>query len=135
MRSLKANMNMARYSVLLLVLLFALAPCAVKQNIADAAGLSYTKAAHKTRTTLSVHSCPGADYFVKEAPVHATLKAFEIPHYNTQLRTDYTGQYRRYASKAYQNRYLFGQNYPPRYILFKRLKLDADTSLTVSLFA
>jgi len=115
------NISKAKHILLVCFALLALSPCIVKETVYGLVAEEYQKPLNKSRTTVQTVSCQffqqGVETSIsKEQKVTAeidfsgfvSLPIFNIP------QPGFTGS----DSKT------FSGNSPPKYILYKRLKLD-----------
>ncbi|WP_437919738.1 hypothetical protein [Sphingobacterium sp. LRF_L2] len=111
--------------LLLIVLLFALAPCAVKEALHTPFDIEYTQPLNKTKTTVSnsTNCSSTADFIsasksrkIKIFPdFHPCFVAFDFQKNNFGLVE------KKVVSIGNQPNYV--NRLPPKYILFKRLKI------------
>ncbi|WP_034670424.1 hypothetical protein [Chryseobacterium populi] len=125
MSNLKINLKTSKAVLILLILVFSLSPCSVKRDLFDIFDIQYISSLNKVRTTSgqnltcdnSTETSSGrtlaskADFKFKknEFPFEPDLM-FLVLKENQKIKNNYSG----YATG----------NSPPKYILFKRLKLD-----------
>ena len=113
----------ARNILLMLVALFSLSPCIVKEalfSIVNIENINNAKSLNQSKTTIQ-STClysivEHQNSTVKQSEIN---KQFEpIALFNTQNFVFFTAKY----NGKYPN--IFYSNNPPKYILFKRLKID-----------
>lgn len=102
-------------------ILFALSPCIVKEALLEMANVEYSKPLNKSKTTTQVNSC---QYFQNASRQISTIKNANISKQTAPVcfsdnlyffvSSDKTGKYSKNTSG----------NSPPKYILYKCLKLD-----------
>jgi hypothetical protein len=118
----KAILYIRKHKQLLLVglLVFALAPCTVKEAWFSFAGLDYTKPLNGSKTTTSGQQCQYSHLSARKITVQQKIRL------NKQLLSSYL-PYQTYTTTASEIRsrdsVYFRANSPPIYILYKRLKL------------
>lgn len=104
------------------LIVFSLAPCTVKEALFSSAGLDYSKPLNKSQTTTPGQQC---QYIaLSKSSTRAYLKTQPAG----KRSFDHLAG-KPYAEAARENDRFTGHNYPlgnspPRYILYKRLKLD-----------
>ena len=110
----------------MILVMFALAPCAVKQNLYAALDAEVEQAANKTRTTTSsFSSCsdsfsPGTNRLASKTSSSEILVAEDL-----FFLYSINSQYTKLASSKCRYRYCIAANAPPKYILFRQLKVNA----------
>lgn len=109
---------------MILVALFALAPCSVKKNLYQAVGAGSNDSLNKTRVTIfSASKCSFTDTAFHKASNEKTnpvLTGLPVGLYG------YCFDSQELISCCLKSKYSYciAPNAPPKYILFKRLKLD-----------
>ncbi|MGN7787063.1 hypothetical protein ACTJIJ_21195 [Niabella sp. 22666] len=117
----KAILYIRKHKQLLVVglLVFALAPCTVKEAWFSLAGLDYTKPLNGSKTTTSGQQCQYSYLSAQKMAVQQKTRA-------NKLLSSYL-PYKTYTTTATEIRsrdsVYFRANSPPIYILYKRLKL------------
>ncbi len=106
----------------MLILVFSLSPCSVKRNVLDIFDIQYISGLNKVKTTSGFSS--GCDTISISSLVSAS-KAKSIKHKGSFLYVNTA------SSNTGEEKILFNDysghstgNSPPKYILFKRLKLS-----------
>ncbi|MGE9310123.1 hypothetical protein ACLOAU_00635 [Niabella sp. CJ426] len=118
----KAILYTRKHKQLLLVglLVFALAPCTVKEAWFSLAGLDYTKPLNGSKTTTSGQQCQYSYLSAQKMAVQQKTRA------NKKLLSSYL-PYQTYTTTAAEicsrDSVYSRANSPPIYILYKRLKL------------
>jgi len=110
----------ARHILLMCFVWFALSPCIVKNVLFSAANMEYTQPLNKTKTP--ANSCQYAQNDIQQVsvakrtnsnkpikPVNVSANRYYIAH-SAKIPGNYSGT--------------FPDNGPPKYILYKQLKLD-----------
>lgn len=111
--------------ILMLVLAFSLSPCSLKRDLLDIFDIQYVSALNKVKTTNSVqsYSCDSETQSTSHciSTSKNSLKSKENIFFTALNRTPYPQN----GSRVSQNNYSGHStgNSPPKYILFKRLKL------------
>jgi hypothetical protein len=112
----------ARHIALMLFVLFSLSPCTVKESLFLSVNREYTKPLNKSRTTSQTNTCT---YSQQEGQrIQVTAKSI----INRQVEPDgflvkiYVALHPAKDCKYYSKR--SSGNSPPKYILYKRLKID-----------
>ncbi|SIR58637.1 hypothetical protein SAMN05880573_12837 [Chryseobacterium sp. RU33C] len=119
-----SGFHMKNYKAVItvLILVFSLSPCSVKRNVLDIFDVQLISGLNKAKTTASISfSCYSA-FASSEAAVSKT----KIHHrYNKFLSGFNSGKSNFFEEKAFLNNYsgYSTGNSPPKYILFKRLRL------------
>ncbi len=119
-----SGLHMKNYKAVItvLILVFSLSPCSVKRNVLDIFDIQFISGLNKAKTTASISfSCDSA-FASSEAAVSKT----KIHHrYNKFLSGFNSGKSNFFEEKAFLNNYsgYSTGNSPPKYILFKRLRL------------
>jgi hypothetical protein len=119
----KAHINVCKAVTIVLLLAFSLSPCSVKRDLLDIFDIQYTGTLNKVKTTVTPSvSCDSA--FQHSSPtsvVKSDLKSNNLDfsfHVNLYLKNPGKEKILSSYSKTTTG------NSPPKYILFKRLKLD-----------
>jgi len=121
MHTIVKHIRTAKHLFLTCFLLFALSSCAVKESFLGLVQTDYAKPTNRSQTTTQNGFC---NYSV------ATGKEFSITYYSEiKCRKEYdfftcnyvVGIYSKKSSLSYSK--TFSGNSPPKYILYKRLKL------------
>ncbi|PQA90662.1 hypothetical protein B0A69_20255 [Chryseobacterium shigense] len=111
--------------ILMLVLAFSLSPCSLKRDLLDIFDIQYVSALNKVKTTTSVqtYTCDSVtESSSNTSSVSKSILKFKDKRLFTSLNA---GAYPRETNIISQNNYSghSTENSPPKYILFKRLKL------------
>lgn len=99
------------------LLLFMLAPCVVKQSILQPLGITYVKTVNKTKTA---HQCQTQQLLEQTNTQVVHLQKQKRSTFHTQKTI--TSPTEVYINKLWYGKLLSG-NSPPRYILYQQLKL------------
>lgn len=102
--------------------LFALSSCIVKETVLGAVNLNYAKPLNKSKTTTQVNSC---EYSQNEHQHISTVKKVKISKKTQPVCFSDNLYFLKRPDKAYHkySKNTSGSS-PPKYILYKRLKLD-----------
>lgn len=123
MSFLKAHTRFYKATIILLLLTFSLSPCSVKRDVLNIFDIQYTGTLNKVKTTVtSTSNCDASFQNSSTASVFkADLKAKKIDvSFSLNL---YLKKTREEKIPSNYSKTTTG-NSPPKYILFKRLKLD-----------
>lgn len=122
MTNVKSHIRQLERTVLIWMILFALAPCAVKAVFTDFIQVDYQQPLNKSKTTSSVNNCQYPSVFSEKASVtQKNINGSKIePFQFLRNKKFISGAVKLY--KDYPKNY--SGNSPPKYILFKRLKID-----------
>ncbi len=117
----RLNKN-TRHIFLLCFVLFALSPCVIKASFFGNANLTYSKPLNKSKTTAQLNACQySGDNKLQiscSQQVNVDKAMLPIFVFGNQCAFAYACQ------TNYQYLEIFSGNSPPKYILYKRLKLD-----------
>lgn len=114
-----------KYSLILIVLLFALAPCSVKRVLYQKIDIEKIENLNKTKTTIVAYSsCSTVDFLSVNKKINLKAAVTFLPVFNSSyLQNSYYPLIeKKFDTK--ENDSKLEDNFPPKYILFKRLKLD-----------
>ncbi len=121
MSSAKAHISFYKTIAIMLLLAFSLSPCSVKRDLLDIFDLQYAGTLNKVKTTTASNTtCDSAFQNSSAASAFkADVKLKKTDFYfNLYLKNPVEkGSFLKYTKKTTGNS-------PPKYILFKRLKLD-----------
>lgn len=122
MFKIKRHIKKVRLITLLWFVLFSLSSCTVKEVVFHSVNKEYTKPLNKSKTTIQAGSC---SYFQDENQQVLVAKQSKIIQ-QAQLDDFIVSPYFYPHSTKTLTNYLttFSDNSPPKYILFKRLKID-----------
>lgn len=122
MNYIKSNSLFIKQTLLLCWILFSFLPCTIKEYFGNAVEISYQKPLNKSKSTTSSLSCQYADTIsssklaVQKKDVDERLFPSNFIEFNpVTLATKIK------AIKYYQN---YSGNSPPKYILYKRMKIS-----------
>ncbi|TZF99472.1 hypothetical protein FW781_05965 (plasmid) [Chryseobacterium panacisoli] len=109
--------------VMMLVLVFSLSPCSVKRNVLDIFDIQYISGLNKVKITSSLSSsCDAASASTRVSISKANIQK----QYKDSFSNFYSTLGNTVKEKIFFNDYSGHStgNSPPKYILFKRLKLN-----------
>lgn len=116
MKSPKKFITISKYSLMLLFSVLAFGSCGLKEFVADLVNIEYKRSFNKTKSTTSncidgkhTSSCIAISKQTKKN----TPKLFKTISSNKWVNINYVLTYA----------YLYSSNSPPKYIMFKRLKI------------
>lgn len=123
MSSHKAHTGFYKATIILLLLVFSLSPCSVKREVLNIFDIQYIETLNKVKTTVtSTSNCDASFQNSSSTQISkADLKAKKV---------DFSFSLNLYFKKNKEGKVLSSYsktttgNSPPKYILFKRLKLD-----------
>ncbi|KFF29424.1 hypothetical protein IQ37_05225 [Chryseobacterium piperi] len=123
MSDFKIHMKIYKTIITVLVLIFSLSPCSIKRNLLDIFDIEYINTFNKVKITYQASGCSGSTEFksTKTIVSKGDLKSdhhpfsFRIPAFC--FSTEGQKSLNNYSG------YTSG-NSPPKYILFKRLKIS-----------
>lgn len=123
MSFLKAHTGFYKATLILLLLVFSLSPCSVKREVLNIFDIQYIETLNKVKTTVtSASNCDTSfQNFSTASVTKANLKA---------KKADFSFSLNPYLKKTKEGKVLSNYsktttgNSPPKYILFKQLKLD-----------
>lgn len=112
----------AKHILIMCLVLFALIPCMLKGAFLNTLSLDYAKPFNKSKTTTQLNSC---QYYQDKSQQISSAEQKKI-NKKTNSLTISTGLYYITRSIKKYSKYSldFSGNSPPKYILYKRLKLD-----------
>ena len=119
----RVHMKTYKAIITMLVLVFSLSPCSVKRNVLDIFDIQYISGLNKVKTTSSLSfSCDAAS----ASSGISALKNKVQKRYRDSFSGFYSGTGNPVEEKISFNEYsgYSTGNSPPKYILFKRLKLN-----------
>jgi hypothetical protein len=120
-----SGLHMKTYKavITMLILVFSLSPCSVKRNVLDIFDIQYISGLNKVKTTSSLSfNCDSAS----ASSGISVLKNKVQSRYKKSLSGIYFTAGNSFEEKIFFNQYSGHStgNSPPKYILFKRLKLN-----------
>ncbi len=119
----RVHMKTYKAIITMLVLMFSLSPCSVKRNVLDIFDIQYISGLNKVKTTSSLSfSCDAAS----ASSGISALKNKVQKRYSDSFPRFYSGTGNPVEENISFNKYSGHStgNSPPKYILFKRLKLN-----------
>lgn len=119
---MKNHINIVRHIILAWFILFSLSSCTVKEAIFHLTNNDYAKPLNKSKTSIPRNNCSYSQNriqqisFVKKARIKEQFEFIAVP----------VNQFFRIISVKIHINYstIFSGNSPPKYILYKRLKID-----------
>ncbi|SRR5690606_24399998 len=120
MQAIKGHIKILGRLFLLWFILFSLAPCGAKGNWLDTLDLEYSRSLNKSRTT-PVNSC---QFIVSQSRTKLIVKEAQLPGRDHSPFLESMG-YPAPAQPKLNWASAGGDQGPPKYILFKRLKIAA----------
>lgn len=117
------HMKIYKAVITMLILVFSLSPCSVKRNILDIFDIQYISGLNKVKTTSGFS--PSCDIVTSSSRISVSKAAAKFKDKGYFLNL-YSAAKNTGEEKFFFNEYS-GQatgNSPPKYILFKRLKLS-----------
>jgi len=123
MSNIKLHMKIYKAVVMLLVVVFSLSPCSLKRNVLDIFDIQHISALNKTKTTApSFSGCESFNSSSKISVSKADFKFKGIVLSDFLQSVNFNSEKPIFSQKSYSGN--TSGNSPPKYILFKRLKLD-----------
>lgn len=123
MSDTKIHMKTYKAIIMMLILAFSLSPCSVKRNVLDIFDIQYISGLNKVKTTSNlISSC---DFTSISSKISVSKTVIKAKHSNAFL--DFTGSVKNIQEGNLTFNDYSGhttENSPPKYILFKRLKLN-----------
>lgn len=123
MSDTRIHMNTYKAIITMLILVFSLSPCSVKRNVLDIFDIQYISGLNKVKTTSGVSL---------NCDISSTSSKIVIS--KTESKSKYKGSFSFFTTNTghtEQDKLFFNEysghstgNSPPKYILFKRLKLN-----------
>ena len=118
----KNHIKNMKHILLMWFALFALSPCVVKEVLFSVANAEYSKPLNKSKTTTPTNSCQYSQNdnqqisVVRKSNTNQEIEPFDVSEnlFFVVCSTKINGKYTKTSSG----------NSPPKYILYKRLKLD-----------
>lgn len=122
MLKITTEIRIAKHILWVCFLLLALSPCTVKAALFDSVNVEYTKPLNKSKVTIQTNSCQYAQIESQHVSIAKQAKAIQemeaVVFYRIQNFTIRSSKiYSKYSKNC-------SGNSPPKYILYKRLKLD-----------
>ncbi|OCA76995.1 hypothetical protein BBI01_00585 [Chryseobacterium artocarpi] len=123
MSDTKIHMKTYKAIIMMLILAFSLSPCSVKRNVLDIFDIQYISGLNKVKTTSNlVSSC---DFTSISSKISVSKIVIKAKHCNAFLDSTVS------VKNIHEGNLTFNDysghttgNSPPKYILFKRLKLN-----------
>ncbi|WP_426479429.1 hypothetical protein ACP3T3_08300 [Chryseobacterium sp. CBSDS_008] len=123
MSSSGIHMKTYKAIITMLILVFSLSPCSVKRNVLDMFDIQFISGLNKVKTTSSISfSCDAAS----ASSAIAVAKTKVQCRYKDSFSGFYSTTANSVEEKIFSNNYSghSTENSPPKYILFKKLKLN-----------
>lgn len=111
-----------RRIILMCFLVFSLSPCPVKEGLAHSVIADYSKPLNKTKTTNPISSCSYLQHINQSIQRLKKVKTDRIEPFTLFVVSFVEQPVAKVCSICSTS---FSVNSPPRYILYKRLKVDA----------
>ena len=127
MQGTKKYIQFFRNNLFLIVLLFALSPCSVKEVLHQQFDVAYNQPLNKTKTTLNQQSnCSVGSDFISEQKQESKKQTESnfLPDFEKKTFQNNTYSLARKSSEIQAFQIDLAHLFPPKYILFKRLKID-----------
>ncbi|WP_131387703.1 hypothetical protein [Flavobacterium suncheonense] len=121
MRQLKSYYQSSKRTIWVLLILFALAPCTVKESLLLPAGITGAKTLNAAKTTTLGGQC--ISFLETQHKQTASQSRIAQKKHTTNCVASFVGNYPPVVPYKTLNETVFGGNSPPKYILFKRLKI------------
>ena len=121
MRQLKSYYQNSKCTVWVLLILFALAPCTVKESLLLPTGITAAKTLNAAKTTPSGGQC--SSFFKTQYKQVARQSQYAQKKQTSNHAFFFIGNYPPVVQYNTLNETVSGGNSPPKYILFKRLKI------------
>lgn len=119
----RVHMKTYKAIITMLILVFSLSPCSVKRNVLDIFDIQYISGLNKVKTISSLSfSCDAAS-----ASSGISVSKNKVQNrYKDSFYSFYSTLGKPFKEKVFLNKYsgYSTGNSPPKYILFKRLKLN-----------
>lgn len=122
MPKMKIHIKIFRHIVFMWFVLFSLSPCTVKETLFLTVNTDYAKPLNKSKTTTSTSFCSYSKNenqkisVVKKSEINKQVESVDL-FYNKWLAESFTKIYNDYSKTS-------SGNSPPKYILYKRMKID-----------
>lgn len=120
-----SNLKIVKHVALFCLIVFTLIPCSVKVFLADSIETFYSKPVSNPKVLNNVNSCTYSDLTTHQNQIvqKKTVKKFSL--FENSSKT----QFVQIENKIFsENHFEFSGNSPPKYILFKRLKIAVTYS-------
>ena len=122
MPKLKSNIKNLKSILLMLMILFAFAPCSIKASVLKPIDISYATKLNQTKTTIHFSQCQNLNAVAHAKTSLEIIKNFDFHPIAFPVNTDFPNYN---LQKARNNdSEIAKSNSPPKYILFKRLKIN-----------
>lgn len=114
--------KLVRHFVLLSLIVFTFIPCSVKGFLADHIQTSYSKPISNPKVSNTLNSCLFTDLTSKQSQIRQKKTVTKINSFENLSKIKFE---QIESNSLSENQFKFSGNSPPKYILFKRLKIAA----------
>lgn len=115
------NIRNTKRTIWICVILFALSPCIVKKAVFGSVYANYTKPLNKSKTTTQINFCDNSQ---NQNLQNSTVKQTKISKQTEPVKCLVKQLFVVRSAKVFgQYSKTFSGNSPPKYILYKRMKL------------
>lgn len=123
MSDTKIHMKTYKAIIMMLILAFSLSPCSVKRNVLDIFDIQYISGLNKVKTTSNLAS--SCDFTSISSKISVSKTVIKAKHCNTFLDSTVSVKNIQEGNLTFNDYsgHTTG-NSPPKYILFKRLRLN-----------
>ena len=119
---MKNHINLVRHIILTWFILFSLSSCTVKEAIFHLTNNDYAKPFNKSKTSIPTNNCSYSQNKIQQISV---VKKARIKEQFELLDVSFHQFFRIISTKIDNNHSKISSgNSPPKYILYKRLKID-----------
>ena len=122
MPKLKSNIKNLKSILLALMILFAFAPCSIKASVLKPIDISYATKLNQTKTTIHFSQCQDLNAISHAKTSLEIVKNFDFHPILFQLNYGFPNFNLQKVSN--NDSEIAKSNSPPKYILFKRLKIN-----------
>ena len=123
MSNIKLHIKFYRAFVMMLVVAFSLSPCSLKRDVLEVFDIQHIGTLNKVKTTTSSFSgCESFNSSSKVSVSKADSKFKEFAFSDIFQSVNFNSEEKTFSQKTYSGN--TSGNSPPKYILFKRLKLN-----------
>lgn len=112
--------KLIKYFVFMSLIVFTFIPCSVKGFLADSIQTSYSKPISNPKVSNTLNSCLYTDLTSKQSQISQKKTILKINSLGNLSKIKFR-QIELHSTS--ENPFLFSGNSPPKYILFKRLKI------------
>lgn len=123
MSDTKIHMKTYKAVIMMLILAFSLSPCSVKRNVLDIFDIQYISGLNKVKTTSNPAS--NCDFSSTSSKISVSKNVVKDKHSNIFSNFTAAVENTQYVNLTFNDYSGHSTgNSPPKYILFKRLKLN-----------